>query len=435
MSSPQPQLEAEKGLSPQPINASQMHLWINAQTPPSPGWVALQKFNPGADSTHLASGQLRIGDPRTRRLIIVGDVHGHLPELKRLLEKIDFDKQAGDHLILVGDLLNKGPDSPGVVQFAMDVGAHAVRGNNEDRILLAVEALRSNKVPREELHREESVDASPKEATGEGEKQSPPSDRNETLPNLLKTDFDTAVSLTETQIAWLSSLPVILELGHFSNAAELPWNAGSIVVAHAGLVPDVPLDEQDPWAVANMRSLVYSPDDLEKENLRKAVVKAARKRVRGQPPNWPVTDEQMDEELRRLAAQAHSPTSSKTPAESQRSKTVPIESIEGDLWREAWNRRQNQRQSPSERIVVVYGHDAKAGLQVEPVVNIRERGVKDGDGDVILGVRYAFGLDSGCVYGKHLTALVIEAAADGGVVHRIEQVEHIKQVNEACRVK
>ncbi len=40
------------------------------------------------------------------------------------------------------------------------------------------------------------------------------------------------------------------------------------------------------------------------------------------------------------------------------------------------------------------------------------------------GTRYAFGLDSGCVYGKQLTAMILEAGLEGerGIVHRIIQV-------------
>jgi len=37
--------------------------------------------------------------------------------------------------------------------------------------------------------------------------------------------------------------------------------------------------------------------------------------------------------------------------------------------------------------------------------------------------RYAFGLDSGCVYGNQLSAMVLEMGKDGGVRHKIVQVE------------
>ncbi|KAI5467420.1 Metallo-dependent phosphatase-like protein [Mariannaea sp. PMI_226] len=394
--------------------------------------TSLQAANEEDRQSLGQSRPLHIGDKRTRRLIIVGDIHGHLAELKQLLTNIGFDKEAGDHVILVGDLVNKGPDSPGVVQYAMDIGAVAVKGNNEDRVLIAVEALKCNKVRREDALGWESqpptatdktlISADTSAAANRDPYQA--RERNEVLPNLLTSDFETATSLTESQLSWLASLPIILDLGHFVNATQPPWNSGSVVVAHAGLVPGLSLDRQDPWAVMNMRSLVYPPDDFDSDLLREGLIKAARKRVRGQPPNWPVTDEEMDEELTRLAATTERLESSFETL-GLRETAIPIETSDGDLWREAWNRRQNKLQDSSERIAVVYGHDAKAGLQVEPLVDIRERGQEDGQ--VVQGVRYTFGLDSGCVYGKHLTALIIEARAeDGSVVHRIEQVGHIK---------
>ena len=38
-----------------------------------------------------------------RRLVIVGDVHGMRKSLEKLLDKVGFDKESGDHLILAGD--------------------------------------------------------------------------------------------------------------------------------------------------------------------------------------------------------------------------------------------------------------------------------------------------------------------------------------------
>ena len=66
------------------------------------------------------------------RLVIVGDVHGMLKELVMLLDKVQFDKKH-DHLIFAGDMISKGPDSRGVVDLAMKLGATGVRGNHEDR--------------------------------------------------------------------------------------------------------------------------------------------------------------------------------------------------------------------------------------------------------------------------------------------------------------
>lgn len=51
------------------------------------------------DERHLPAGH--------KRLVVVGDVHGCVDELKELLKKVDFDKQH-DHLVLTGDIVYKG---------------------------------------------------------------------------------------------------------------------------------------------------------------------------------------------------------------------------------------------------------------------------------------------------------------------------------------
>lgn len=64
------------------------------------------------------------------RRIFVGDVHGCRAELETLLAAVDFQR-GRDVLHSVGDLVNKGPDSAGVVALMMALQAVAVIGNHD----------------------------------------------------------------------------------------------------------------------------------------------------------------------------------------------------------------------------------------------------------------------------------------------------------------
>ena len=65
------------------------------------------------------------------RLIVIGDIHGCLDELQALLARAAYDP-ATDTVVLVGDLVNKGPKSYEVVRFVRESGFFVVRGNHDD---------------------------------------------------------------------------------------------------------------------------------------------------------------------------------------------------------------------------------------------------------------------------------------------------------------
>jgi len=67
-------------------------------------------------------------------IYVVGDVHGCLTELQRLLDRLDPNDD--DLLVFVGDLVTKGPESAGVVSLFRDhPNMISVRGNNEQKLL------------------------------------------------------------------------------------------------------------------------------------------------------------------------------------------------------------------------------------------------------------------------------------------------------------
>lgn len=76
------------------------------------------------------------------RLFVFGDIHGCLDQLKALHAKVEPKlKHPDDHVVFLGDYVDRGPDSKGVVDFLIDLdekhpGRYTfLRGNHEDMML------------------------------------------------------------------------------------------------------------------------------------------------------------------------------------------------------------------------------------------------------------------------------------------------------------
>ena len=65
-----------------------------------------------------------------KRRLFIGDIQGCREELEELLEAMKFDP-AADELHPVGDLVNRGPDSLGVLRLLRRLGAEGVVGNHD----------------------------------------------------------------------------------------------------------------------------------------------------------------------------------------------------------------------------------------------------------------------------------------------------------------
>lgn len=76
-------------------------------------------------------------------ILIVGDIHGCLEEFDELLEISGYSSNSYT-LILVGDLVNKGPFSAQTIKRARQLDALCVRGNHDQSLL--------NKIFLEESH-------------------------------------------------------------------------------------------------------------------------------------------------------------------------------------------------------------------------------------------------------------------------------------------
>lgn len=217
-----------------------------------------------------------------RTPVFIGDIQGCREELETLLEAIRYDP-ASQRLHPVGDLVNRGPDSLGVLRLLRQLDAGGVLGNHDLHAL----------------------------GVASGARKLGPRD---TLDELLAAE-DRAELLD-----WLAQRPLIRDFGQ-------------ILCVHAGLHPGW----LDPVA-----------------------------QLQGRTPD--PTDEQVSfaTRVRYCDADGNRPDSDWPPPATP---FVP--------WHEHWRAR------PQETRTVVYGHWAQAGLTVLP----RTRG-----------------LDTGCVWGKALSA-------------------------------
>jgi hypothetical protein len=205
-----------------------------------------------------------------RRSVIIGDLHGCAAELDTLLDKIAFGSD--DRLYCVGDLVARGPDGIRVLRLLEKHSARSVLGNHD--LKLRTVRPRPGKKPPDKI------------------------------PSSVANVFD---KLEERDWQLFDELPLYLDLPEHD-----------VRIVHAGVVPNVPITDQDPWVLTNLRS--FDAD--------------------GKPSSQ---------------------------------------------WSEAtWAIRYQERPH------VVFGHDARSRLQLHPC---------------------ATGIDTGCVYGGELTALVLPAEA------------------------
>lgn len=77
------------------------------------------------------------------RDFVIGDLHGMVSLLHEQLDAVLFDR-AKDRCFSVGDLVDRGPDSPAAARLVMEDWFHAVRGNHEDMLIRAVEGERGS---------------------------------------------------------------------------------------------------------------------------------------------------------------------------------------------------------------------------------------------------------------------------------------------------
>lgn len=156
-----------------------------------------------------------MSDLPPRRTVVVGDVHGCADELDDLLDHVAFSET--DRLVLVGDLVVRGPAPRRVIEIVRRVGGQSVRGNHEDR-LLTYRALQAKRgVALDEVER-----------------------------RILEGKWLRAVAaaLDEEDFRLIEALPLWLDLPDHG-----------LRVVHAGVLPDQPVETQPARILLYLRNL------------------------------------------------------------------------------------------------------------------------------------------------------------------------------------
>lgn len=84
------------------------------------------------------------------KIAILADIHGNLPAMQAVANHIE--RRQPDHVVIAGDLVNRGPRSPECLQLALEKqrneGWHIISGNHED-YLTSLAAKNGNQSPIE----------------------------------------------------------------------------------------------------------------------------------------------------------------------------------------------------------------------------------------------------------------------------------------------
>ncbi|KPI86412.1 bis(5'-nucleosyl)-tetraphosphatase symmetrical-like protein [Leptomonas seymouri] len=283
-----------------------------------------------------------------------------------------------DVCVFVGDLVNKGPDSYGVVRTLREIGAVGVVGNHDVAMLRLVDKLRTG------------APLTPKES------------ESSLLP--------LAESCPDDVYAFLSSVPHIL-----------CFHAYGLIVVHAGIDPSIPLERQAIESAIRMRNWMSvgkyhaQPLDAETGGLPHIALSLSEQFATLERPvlgkswgkEWSKLACKLDggrgavvrpavvaKKSRETLVDGDDDAGSKSSEDGSEHAVATRRDVEGPATttitvaqpgkekKEKWRKHIS---AMYKGYTIVFGHDAKRRLQIHP---------------------YAYGIDTGCVYGGELTGLV-----------------------------
>ncbi|KAK1226577.1 hypothetical protein PQX77_010460 [Marasmius sp. AFHP31] len=329
-------------------------------------------------------------DDERKRVILVGDIHGRYDDLQRLLGKVSYDSSS-DTLISVGDIIAKGPHtgSMQVLHFMASNNITAVRGNHDEKVIewrTWINWIHS--IPKGRQWLLQTTDKWIEYQNNRGRDES---DVDEWVAKQMKQDrgnkkwwkkipdgwqlfgdhYEIASAMSDEEYKYMVSRPLRI---HAPSAHTF--------IVHAGVLASDP--KRDPWdkrqplaTIPKVPHAVNNDVVLDKTGL-----------------------------LRRLQELA---VLSKVPQNLDPWVTLNMRGVrksgkvtrgkDGTPWADLYNEdmyrckgfsepvsKRKKNSLPCQPATVIYGHAASRGLDIN---------------------RWTLGLDSGCVYKRRMTALVL----------------------------
>ncbi|UCC66240.1 MAG: serine/threonine protein phosphatase [Deltaproteobacteria bacterium] len=171
-----------------------------------------------------------MGEGKVNKIFAIGDIHGCLSHLERLMEEIrPLLNPQEDVLVFMGDYVDRGPNSKGVVDFILQMQGEisevvCLKGNHEDMFLDWVLNGRNY-----DLYLYNGGGSTIRSYSQEGSFEVPPA----------HLDFFTSL--------------------------RLYYETDRYIFVHAGLRAGIPLEKQDPYEMVWIREeFIYSPHDFGK---------------------------------------------------------------------------------------------------------------------------------------------------------------------------
>ncbi|SOB81078.1 serine/threonine protein phosphatase 1 [Sphingomonas guangdongensis] len=167
--------------------------------------------------------------PSGHRIYAIGDIHGRFDLLADLITKIADEQSAllpmRTHIVFLGDLIDRGPDSQQVIQLVRwnernKARIIALKGNHEE---IMVDAWRGNAEALTGWLAYGGIDTL---VSFGAERDAIDPDRTEDMLALVRR------TVPKDLIDWVDRLPLI-------------WQCGDYAFVHAGIRPGLPLDRQE----------------------------------------------------------------------------------------------------------------------------------------------------------------------------------------------